>query len=69
MLSYNRALTILSIILLLTLPQITHAKSVYVISDTETSHIQAYKVDDASKHINDPVASKHNQIVSIINIH
>ena len=48
MLSYNRALTILSIILLLTLPQITHAKSVYVISDTETSHIQAYKIDDTN---------------------
>lgn len=46
MASLKHTLTILSLIILAT--SIAEAKSVYVISDTETSQLRAYKVDGAN---------------------
>lgn len=49
MISYKHTLITLSIIILaVTFPQITQAKSLYVISNTETSRLQAYKIEDTT---------------------
>jgi len=49
MISYKHFLSIsLLIILVLTLTQTTQAKSVYVINDTITSQLQAYKIEDSN---------------------